>query len=117
MAIKNSEQIDYWNGEVGQKWVRQADRLDALLEPFADAVLQAASLKEDEYVLDVGCGAGALTLKAAFQVGDRHGALGVDVSRPLLSLADRRAAERDALPPRLKRPTPLSSGPSDLSML
>lgn len=92
--MSNTDQIDYWNGPAGEKWVRQAARLDALLEPFADAVLETASLLESEHVLDVGCGAGALTLKAASQVGDQRGAMGVDVSQPLLALARHRATER-----------------------
>ena len=86
----------YWNGQAGEKWVRHAERLDALLEPFANEILETVSLIEGEHVLDVGCGAGALTLKAAFCVGDKQGAVGVDVSQPLLSLAERRASERAA---------------------
>lgn len=89
----NVKQIEYWNGQAGEKWVRHAGRLDALLEPFADAVLETAALGEGEHVLDVGCGAGALTLKAAFRVGKKYGAVGIDVSKPLLSLAERRARE------------------------
>ena len=94
--MKNTDQIAYWNGQAGEKWVQNANRLDALLEPFADEVLETISLLEGEHVLDVGCGAGALTLKAAFQVGAQRGAIGIDVSKPLLSLAHRRASERGA---------------------
>lgn len=94
--MKNTDQIAYWNGQAGEKWVQNANRLDALLEPFADEVLETVSLLEGEHVLDVGCGAGALTLKAAFQVGAQRGAIGIDVSKPLLSLAHRRASERGA---------------------
>lgn len=94
--MNNSDQIAYWNGAAGEKWVRQADRLDALLEPFADTVLETAALIEGEHVLDIGCGAGALTLKAALQVGDKSIVTGIDVSKPLLSLAGHRAAEQGA---------------------
>jgi SAM-dependent methyltransferase len=94
--MSNTDQIAYWNGQAGEKWVRHAERLDALLEPFADEVLETVSLIEGEHVLDVGCGAGALTLKAAFRVGDKRGAVGIDVSKPLLSLARLRASERGA---------------------
>ncbi len=44
-------------------------------------------------MLDIGCGAGALTLKVADQSGAGKGALGVDVSVPLIELAKRRASE------------------------
>lgn len=94
--MPNTDQIDYWNGKAGQKWVQNAERLDTLLEPFADAVLDAIGLTKGEHVLDVGCGAGALTLKAGFQVGDQRGVIGIDVSEPLLSLARHRALKRDA---------------------
>lgn len=89
--MTNIKQIEYWNGPAGDKWVRYAERLDTLLAPFADAVLDTVALKAGEHVLDIGCGAGALTLKAASCVGE--GAMGIDVSRPLLSLAKRRASD------------------------
>jgi len=96
MPINNSDQVDYWNGEAGQKWVRQADRLDDLLAPFVGEITATASLIEGEHVLDIGCGSGALTLQAALQVGDQGRAAGIDVSKPLLTLARQRATEREA---------------------
>ena len=100
--MQNEAQIAYWNDAAGQKWARNADRLDALLAPFADEVLTTVSLLKGEHVLDVGCGAGALTLKAAAQVGDQRGVVGIDVSQPLLSLAEQRAAGQKA-PARFER--------------
>lgn len=91
--MSNADQIEYWNGPVGEKWVRQADRLDAMLEPFAEAVLDAAALDDGDHVFDVGCGAGALTLKAMDRLEGKLNATGLDVSRPLLSLARQRALE------------------------
>lgn len=92
--MSNSDQIDYWNGKAGEKWALHAERLDALLAPFADAVLNRAALQESKLVLDIGCGAGALTLKAADQVGSTGQATGVDVSEPLLAQARKRAEDR-----------------------
>lgn len=91
--MNNDAQIDYWNGPAGQKWVDQSNRLDAMLAPFADAVLQAAAITRNEAALDIGCGAGALTLGATEASGGTTGSLGVDVSEPLLRLAKKRAAE------------------------
>ena len=62
--MSNKDQIDYWNGPGGEKWVTHADRLDGLLAPFAEAVLDQAQLQSGESVLDIGCGAGALSLQA-----------------------------------------------------
>jgi len=87
--MDNTAQIDYWNGAAGQKWVREADGLDAMLLPFAHAVLDAAQPGQGERVIDIGCGAGALTLLAA-ETGAEP--IGVDVSAPLIDLARRRAA-------------------------
>lgn len=89
--LDNSDQIDFWNGETGEKWVENADLLDAMLEPFADAVLSAAALQPAENVLDIGCGAGVLTLKAARAVTPTGRATGIDVSQPLINLARQRA--------------------------
>jgi len=94
--MNNADQIEYWNGPAGQKWVDQSNRLDAMLAPFADKIIAAADLKSGESVMDIGCGAGALTLRAAAKVGAAHGALGVDVSAPLIALARARAAEAKA---------------------
>tara|TARA_R110000850_G_scaffold913_6_gene5497 strand:+ start:34890 stop:35729 length:840 start_codon:yes stop_codon:yes gene_type:complete len=89
--MNNEDQVEYWNGPAGQKWVDQSDRLDAMLAPFADTVIAHAGLQPDEFVMDIGCGAGALTLRAAAEAGPQQGALGVDVSAPLISLARERA--------------------------
>lgn len=92
--MNNDAQIDYWNGPAGQKWVDQSNRLDGMLAPFAAEVLNAAALAPNEAALDIGCGAGALTLGATEAAGGTIGSLGVDVSEPLLHLAQKRAAER-----------------------
>ena len=87
--MDNTAQIDYWNGAAGQKWVRDADRLDKMLRPFLDAVMAAAKPKAGEVVTDIGCGGGALSLAIA---GKGASPTGVDVSEPLIEVARRRAA-------------------------
>ena len=91
--MNNDAQIDYWNGKAGEKWVEHSNRLDGMLAPFADAVLEAASIQPGERALDIGCGAGALTLAATAKSGGTAGSMGVDVSEPLLALARQRAAD------------------------
>lgn len=93
--MSNEDQIDYWNGQAGQEWVAQSEGLDELLAPFAEAVIDKVRLEEGEKVLDIGCGAGALTLMAAERVGDSGSALGVDVSKPLIEHAKARAKARE----------------------
>jgi SAM-dependent methyltransferase len=87
----NREQIEYWNTVAGEKWVHRNEMLDAQLAEFGDRILDAAVLKPDEHVLDVGCGCGDTTLAAAKRVGRDGRAVGLDVSQPMLELAARRA--------------------------
>ncbi|MEQ9316921.1 MAG: class I SAM-dependent methyltransferase [Henriciella sp.] len=85
----NSAQIDYWNGKAGERWTTEAERLDGMLSPFLGPVLSAAGGVSGKRVLDVGCGAGSLSL-AALDAGAAH-VTGVDVSAPMLALARMRA--------------------------
>jgi len=86
--MDNQQQSDFWNGDAGQRWVTFSDRLDLMLRPFADLVLEAAHLSPEETVLDIGCGGGALSLLAADKA---KSVLGVDISRPLIALAQDRS--------------------------
>jgi len=71
-----------------------SDRLDAMLRPFADLILEAAHLSSEETVLDIGCGGGALSL---LTTNKAKSVLGVDISRPLIALArDRSKSTKSA---------------------
>src|SRR5690554_3868871 len=89
----NAEQIDYWNSDTGERWARYQDRLDAMLQPFSDAVLELARLKPFARIMDIGCGCDATTLDAATRVGTSGRALGVDISAPMIARARARASE------------------------
>nr|WP_070958968.1 class I SAM-dependent methyltransferase [Hyphomonas sp. Mor2] len=95
--MNNDDMIEYWNGDAGRKWVDQSNFLDSMLAPFADQVLHGAAIQTGERALDIGCGAGILTLEATTRAGGGAGSLGVDVSAPLLELARQRASERGSL--------------------
>lgn len=86
-------QADFWNGQAGDTWAREADALDALLAHFGEAVLGALAPRPGEHFVDVGCGAGALARELARRVGPGGSVVGVDVSRPLLAVARERGAE------------------------
>lgn len=87
----NAEQIDYWNGDTGERWALYQDRLDAMLQPFSDAVLDLARIKPGERIMDIGCGCGATTFDAASRTGASGRALGVDISAPMIARARARA--------------------------
>lgn len=88
--MDNSAQIEYWNGRAGQKWVRDADRMDVMLAPFADAIISKIGPTPGQSVIDVGCGAGALSLNVAAS-SVNVSVFGVDVSEPLVAVARARA--------------------------
>ncbi len=89
MKNDNQEQIEYWNGDAGQTWVRAQERMDAMLAPLSHQAVAKAAVKSGERVIDVGCGCGGTSLALA-----GHGAsvLGVDISAPMLARARERAA-------------------------
>jgi len=91
--MSNAEQIEYWNGKVGETWARMQDRMDAALTPVTAALLSLAAPQPGEHVLDIGCGTGETTLALAAAVGDTGTALGVDISEPMLARARERATE------------------------
>ena len=89
----NAEQAEAWNGTTGTKWVRYQDRLDRMLTPFCDKLLEAAAIGEGQFVLDVGCGCGATTLEAAKLAGAKGHVQGIDLSAPMTERARQRNAE------------------------
>ena len=88
----NGEQIEYWNGEVGDKWTDAQERLDPVLEPFGLAAMDAAGAGSGDRSVDIGCGCGATTLELARRAGSSGSALGLDVSASMLRRARERAA-------------------------
>ncbi|NNL65390.1 MAG: class I SAM-dependent methyltransferase [Myxococcales bacterium] len=94
-AEANAEQSEYWNRIAGPRWVRMQAGLDAQLDPLGAIALARAALRAGDRVVDVGCGCGASSLRAAGQVGREGSVLGVDLSEPMLAHARERAAAAD----------------------
>ncbi len=87
----NAEQIAEWNGVLGERWATLQREIDDIVVPFGAAALQAAAAQPGERVLDIGCGCGASAIELARQVGAQGAVLGLDVSRPMLDVAQARA--------------------------
>jgi SAM-dependent methyltransferase len=92
--MTNAQQAEHWNGPGGEHWVAEGDRYRRMLQPYSDHVLDAFGPQPGERILDVGCGNGDLTLAVAERVGADGHVLGVDLSRPMLANARRRARDR-----------------------
>ncbi len=86
----NADQIAFWNGDAGEKWVKQQDRLDAMLAPISAELMKTANAKAGERILDIGCGCGDTSLVLAKTAAH---VTGVDISRPMLARAKQRAKD------------------------
>lgn len=91
--MTNQGQTDYWNGDAGATWVRQADTYDRMFAHLGEEMLARAELSLGDQVLDIGCGSGATSFLAQEQVGTKGQITGVDVSQPLVTLSRERAEE------------------------
>ena len=78
---------DRWEGERVARWIASSRGLEGQLAPVADALFEVAVLQPDERVLDVGCGTGPTTHRAAAIVGPHGAVTGLDVSSAMLDAA------------------------------
>jgi SAM-dependent methyltransferase len=88
----NRAQSAAWNGPEGASWARHSARR----HPRGDLVaplLDAAAIEPHETVLDIGCGTGEMTRRAA-RAAFAGQAVGVDLSRSMVDLATRVAREQ-----------------------
>src|SRR5262245_61707112 len=100
--IPNAEMAAAWNGVSGQAWVDEQSLLDRTYQPIEDMLAETAAERGARAVLDIGCGSGATTLAGARRLGARGKATGVDISDPLIAVAEARA-RRDGVAARFIR--------------
>jgi SAM-dependent methyltransferase len=91
--MANEDMKEGWNGASGAEWVRLHDRYDATLAAWADLIATTAAVSPGDRVLDIGCGNGVTTRRAARAAAPEGEAVGVDLSEPMLAQARKRAAE------------------------
>lgn len=82
---------DEWNGRTGQTWADEWRRTDRSFGPLTERLLQRSRGLAIGQVLDVGCGAGELSLALA-RNRPQTKVTGVDVSAPLIVAARERAS-------------------------
>ena len=91
----NAEQVQRWNGDSAQKWIANRERHRAAHQRLIPHLFAGAAISPGDRVLDVGCGCGETTITAA-TAAPGGGALGLDLSAPMLEVARQLAAEAGA---------------------
>lgn len=88
----NTKQIEYWNGEAGQKWAQNDTHFERSIGTLNAPLLERARAAGARRALDIGCGCGNQTLALAQALGPGAQVTGIDVSEPMLAVARTRAA-------------------------
>jgi len=86
--MDNQQQKDMWNGRAGASWVRHNTLLEQLLAEPGRRCMDSLSLPVGARLLDVGCGCGNQTLEWASRLDTDSTIIGVDISEPMLTLAE-----------------------------
>jgi len=75
-----------WTGKVGKSWAYEWQRTDRSFGPLTDRLVDIASRNGFDRALDIGCGAGELSLRLA-QAFPAARVTGVDISDDLIGVA------------------------------
>ena len=87
---RNADQIAFWNGPAGRRWVKRQEDLDMVFQPITSRAIERTAVQPGARIVDIGCGCGGTTIELGRLVGPRGRVLGIDVSAPMLA----RAVER-----------------------
>jgi len=93
--MSNEEQQAYWDGEGGKRWARDDAIMARMLEPVTRDLLNHAAIAGSRRALDIGCGGGSQTLLLAERLGNGASVLGMDISGPMLEVAQGKIKTRD----------------------
>lgn len=83
-AEMQADQVEFWNGPGGARWIANQDRIDTMVAKITDLLIERAAVRVGESVIDIGCGGGGTTAALARLVGNGGHVIGVDVSAPIL---------------------------------
>ena len=89
----NAQQIEYWNATAGETWAQLQEPLDRQIEPLGLAAIDVLDPAKGEHIIDIGCGCGQTSLALSARVGPTGSVVGIDISRPMLAVAHRRARQ------------------------
>jgi SAM-dependent methyltransferase len=91
VAPGNDDQLVAWDGDEGGVWAAHPEFFDSSVRHLHRRLMEAAAVAPDDRVLDLGCGSGQCTRDAARQAA-RGETVGIDLSRPMLRVAEAAAA-------------------------
>lgn len=89
--VVNAEQAQAWNGANGRHFIEHRERGERMRRRLTARLLAGADIQDGDNVLDIGCGCGDTTIRAARASRTGH-ALGADISRIEVAEARRLAA-------------------------
>lgn len=101
--LVNQDQAAHWNDVAGRTWAELRDVIDQVLAPFEALLIDEIRPADGGRILDVGCGAGAVTLAAARLAGPEGFCLGADISAPLIEAAWARAGSEGVASARFRQ--------------
>lgn len=82
-----------WLGRVGQNWAAEWERTDRSFAALTPHLLAAIALEPGRRVIDIGCGAGELSIALAAARPDAH-LTGIDISAELIDAARSRVGDQ-----------------------
>ncbi len=83
-----------WAGRVGVNWAREWARTDRSFAGLTDVLVERVTAFQPQRVLDIGCGAGELSLRVAARCSAVQ-VCGIDLSEALITQATARAGTDD----------------------
>lgn len=92
--MSNEEQIAFWNGDAGRTWAVRDAKMARMLAPVSEILCRHIDLTGIHRAVDIGCGGGSGTLQLADLLSADSEVLGVDVSEPMLAVAEESLARR-----------------------
>lgn len=87
VADYKAQQFEFWNGEMGELWVRKQSFIDEMLRPVERGLVERVASLSPKNVLDVGCGNGAATLLIAKAIAPNGHCIGIDLSQQMIANA------------------------------
>jgi len=88
--VANERESQRWNDP---GWAGSWPKREQLTDGVSPYLLKAIDARSGQRICDIGSGGGVLTLALAAEVGPAGEVVGLDISEPLVELAERRAAD------------------------